>query len=91
MDSHLHSERRHEQRAPESGAVEILFEDPGPVTVRGELIEVSDRGFRAAHDVKALAPGLEVHYTRAGASGRACVIWTHVLEGRCVSGFLVRP
>jgi len=82
-------DRRQEVRLPQSGAIEISFDDLTPVTVRAELIEVSGRGFRAAHDAKALAPGLEVDYTCASSSGRARVIWTHVLEGRCVSGFLI--
>jgi hypothetical protein len=91
MDPKRLVERRKEQRSPQSGAIEISFADPGPVTVRAELLEVSGRGFRAAHDAKRLAPGLEVEYTGSRGSGRARVIWTHVLDGRCVSGFLVLP
>lgn len=85
------SERRQEARLAQSGTIEISFEDPTPLTVRAELIEVSARGFRAAHDAKALAPGVEVDYRGDSSSGRARVIWTHVLDGRCVSGFLVLP
>jgi len=84
-----HTDRRKEGRSPHAGAIEISFEDPNPITVRGELTETSERGFRATHDSKALAPGLEVHYERSSSSGRGRVIWTHVLEGRCVSGFLI--
>jgi hypothetical protein len=91
METNGKADRRREERLPQSGDVHISFEDPNPVTVRAELIEVSDRGFRAAHDSKLLAPGLEVHYARTGASGRARVIWTHVLDGRSVSGFLILP
>ena len=92
MDSNRNPDRRQEERSPVSGTIEISFEDPAPVTVRAELLEVSGRGFRASHDEKALAPGLEVKYTSASSSGRARVIWTHILEGRCVSGFLLlRP
>jgi hypothetical protein len=92
MDSNRNPERRTEERSPQSGSIEISFEDPGPVTVRAELLEASARGFRAAHDEKSLAPGLEVDYRSASSSGRARVMWTHVLEGRCVSGFLLlRP
>lgn len=89
MDLPRSPDRRQEKRLPQSGPVEIAFEDPARVTIRAELIEVSGRGFRAAHDTKALTPGLEVDYTSAGSSGRARVIWTHVLAGRCVSGFLI--
>jgi hypothetical protein len=91
MDTNPKSERRREERLPRSGAIQIAFEDPNPVTVKAELIEVSERGFRAAHDSKLLAPGLEVEYRGSGGSGRARVIWTHVLDERCVSGFLVLP
>jgi hypothetical protein len=91
MEMNRNPERRQEKRWPQSGAIEISFADPTPVTVRAELIEASARGFRAAHDTKALAAGLEVEFRSSHASGRARVIWTHVLEGRCVSGFLTLP
>jgi hypothetical protein len=84
-------DRRSEKRSPYFGLVEISFEDPTPVIIQAELIEVSGRGFRASHHEKALAPGLQVDFKSAKSSGRACVIWTHVLEGRCNSGFLVLP
>jgi hypothetical protein len=89
MDSNGKSERRSEERSPQSGAIEISFADPNPMTVRAELIEASERGFRASHDSRLLTVGLEVRYSRSGSSGRARVIWTHVLDGRCVSGFLI--
>jgi hypothetical protein len=91
MDFDGKSERRREERLPVSGDIEISFNDPNPVNVRAALVEVSERGFRASHDSRALTPGLEVEFVRSGASGRARVIWTHVLDGRCVSGFLVLP
>jgi hypothetical protein len=83
-------DRRQYERSPFSGIVELSFADPNPVVVEAELIETSDRGFRATHDSNAIAPGLEVRYSRTGASGLARVIWTHVLGARRVSGFLVR-
>ncbi len=89
MSSELNTERRRDQRSPQSGAIEIFFEDPRPVKVSADLIEISERGFRAAHDEKALAPGLQVEFKRGDAQQRARVIWTHILEGRCVSGFLI--
>jgi hypothetical protein len=91
MDMEHNPERRQEKRQPQSGAIEISFADPVPVTVNGELIEVSGRGFRAAHNTKGLAPGLEVEYRSSSAAGHARVIWTHVLDGQCVSGFLTLP
>jgi hypothetical protein len=91
METQRDLERRVEKRWTQSGLIEISFADPAPVNVRAELFEMSGRGFRAAHDTKALAAGLEVEYKSSHASGRARVIWTHVLEGRCVSGFLTLP
>ena len=89
MDATRKPDRRQEERLPQSGAIDISFDDPTPVKVKAELIEVSDRGFRATHAAKGLTPGLEVKFSREGASGRARVIWTHVLDGRCTSGFLI--
>jgi hypothetical protein len=89
MNDQDNLDRRREPRTPHSGVIEISFEDPGPMTITADLIEVSAQGFRAAHDAKSLAPGLVVRY--GNESSRARVMWTHVLEGRCVSGFLVLP
>jgi len=74
---------------PFSGRVELRFDDPVPFAVSAQLIELSSTGFRAAHHCKNLDPGTEVRYQREGASGRARVIWTHVLEDHRVSGFLL--
>jgi hypothetical protein len=82
-------DRRGIGRAPCSGAVELAFEDPIPETTQAELVELSARGFRALHSSENITPGLEVRYKRVGLSGRARVIWTHVLEGKRVSGFLI--
>jgi hypothetical protein len=69
--------------------LEISFEIPVETTISASLIETSSTGFRAAHDSTALEPGLSVSYKRDGVSGQACIIWTHILEGRRVSGFLI--
>jgi hypothetical protein len=52
------------------------------------MIESSATGFRAAHDSKALEPGLSVRFQSAFTSGHARIIWTHILHGQRVSGFL---
>ena len=80
------SDRRREPRVPVFERVEILFEDPMPTTVEVELNETSERGFRISHDSQLLVPGLKVRLRRDGAVRQARVIWTHVLEGRRVSG-----
>jgi len=96
------AERRRAPRASSSGRLEILLSDPIPTRVDAELIEISSTGFRAAHDSSALEPGLEVlcksdvlskseglRNPNGGEAVRARVIWTHVLGGRRVSGFLL--
>ena len=83
------SDRRISPRLPVSGGVKISFEDPNPVTIEAELIEASATGFRAGHDSKEITPGLEVHFKRGDVSGRDRVIWTHLLEGRRASGFVL--
>jgi hypothetical protein len=88
-DRRKNRDRRVAARSPAHGAVEISFDFPAPTVIAAELVETSETGFRAVHDSIAIEPGLEVCYRRPGASGRARVIWTHVLNGRRVSGFMV--
>lgn len=76
-------------REPMSGIVEISFETPVPTTIQANLVEISATGFRASHDSKAIEPGLAVRYRWVGASGEARVIWTQLLAGRRVSGFVL--
>jgi hypothetical protein len=87
-DRRKRRDRRDAPRQAEHGDVEISFDIPVPMKIQANLIETSATGFRAAHDSKAIEPGLAVRYKRVGASGEARVIWTQVLEGRRVSGFL---
>jgi len=88
MSSNDH-ERRREPRFPASGRVQILFEDPLPVTVEAELVDTSSRGFRISHQSNQLVPGLEVRLKRGGATRRARVMWTQILEGRQLSGCML--
>jgi len=82
-------ERRRAPRVPVFERVEILFDDPMPTTVEVELNETSESGFRVSHDSQRLLPGLDVRLRRDGAVYQARVIWTHILEGRRVSGCLL--
>jgi hypothetical protein len=88
-DRRRQRDRRQAPREPAEGRVRISFENPAPTTVDAEWIENSATGFRVVHDSHALEPGLEVSYESPTRSGRARLIWTHVLDGRCVSGFVV--
>ena len=82
-------DRRGAERIAQTDAVELSFENPVPVTIQAILIDGSATGFRASHDCEALEPKVIVHFKRAGGSGRARVIWTHVLNQRRVSGFML--
>ncbi len=83
------SERRRATRIPASGRVEVSFKDPTLVTVEAELAETSATGFRIVHQSQALISGLEISLHRDKDTRRARVVWTHVLEGRRVSGCLL--
>ena len=88
-DRRTNRDRRATPRTPASGRVTISFENPTRVTIDGELVETSETGFRLSHDSPALEPGLEISYAGANRQGRARVMWTHVQEGRRVSGFAI--
>jgi hypothetical protein len=79
-------ERRRSVRLPASGRVTIFFTDPVPISMEAELVETSAAGFRVAHECRELVAGLEVRLQRDGLASRARVIWTHLLNGRRVSG-----
>jgi hypothetical protein len=66
--------------------VEVTFGDPTAVTVETELVEISARGFRIMHESKELISGLEIRLRRDEVVSRARVVWTHLLNGRRVSG-----
>jgi hypothetical protein len=81
--------RRQEPRFRAVGPVAIQFTEPFTGRLSGKLVDVSDRGFRAAHNEKSLAAGQRVEFEHAGASGAARVIWTRILGDVVESGFLI--
>jgi hypothetical protein len=91
LDRRKNRDRRNSERLPVSGRVAISFDNPVPVKLDVDMIESSATGFRAVHDSSALEAGLNVRYQETSASGYARVIWTHVLQGRRISGFLRLP
>ncbi len=83
-------ERRHEPRREASGPVRLVVEDTlQPRIITGSLMDLSDHGFRAAHDYAGLAAGQQVRFEHEGRTGRARVAWTRVAEAGIESGFLV--
>ena len=88
MSTEYH-DRRRATRFPATGKVEILFEDPLPVTVEGELIDTSAQGVGITHDCVRISPGLEVTIQRNGKRQKARVMWTRIIEGQRASGCLL--
>jgi len=81
-------ERRRHPRTPAIGAVKLVFHDPRPIVVQGRLLDVSQSGFRAAHD-SILETGREVSFEFAARSGKARVVWNRVLGDHIESGFFI--
>ncbi len=81
-------DRRRAPRVPVFERVEIFIDDPVPAALEVELNDTSESGFRISHDSQLLVPGLGVRLCRNGAIQGARVIWTHVLEGKRMSGCL---
>jgi len=82
-------EKRREARRLTDGEVRVKFTDPEPLEIDGKLIDVSERGFRMAHDCTALRSGQVVSFAHVEARGRAQVMWTRILVESVESGFLV--
>jgi len=85
----LEAERRAAPRRQVSEQVHLCFEDQKRVEIAGEITDSSVTGFRVRYAAAALSPGLEVSFRCTGASGKARVIWTRVLGGQNVSGFVL--
>lgn len=82
-------DRRKAPRVARTGDVLISLHEPVERSIAAELIETSDLGFRVSHASRELVPGVIVQFSTPQRSGRARVIWTHVLEGRFVSGMML--
>ena len=91
MSLRFTGERRNSPRSEASGLMRVTVTDPVRISVEAELIETSQMGFRISHESKDLVPGVVVEYSISHTSGHARVIWTHVLEGRHISGFMILP
>lgn len=87
------SEKRSEPRRPAQGAVRILRADQAPAQINGRLIDISARGFRAAHACTTLTSGEIVEFSHEAGEGIARVVWTRVNHAgvslSAESGFLV--
>ena len=80
---------RREPRRAANGTVTVHFRSHHDVMLQGQLVDVSDSGFRMAHQSSELTTGQVVDFAHAGGSGSARVMWNRIVEGRVESGFLV--
>lgn len=79
-------ELRKEPRHQAKGAVAI---QTGRAEIQGQLVDVSESGFRMAHGDASLEPGQVLHFAHREASGQARVIWNRIFSGRVETGFLI--
>lgn len=84
-------DRRGQERRPAKGSVHLEFQDPIRHELIGDLIDVSEAGFRAAHSCFDLRLGQVVEFESQDRSGHARVIWNRISAARIESGFFVLP
>jgi hypothetical protein len=79
-------ERRKSPRFPAAGRVDVIFANPDLAVLGAELQEDGAQGCRILHDSPDLLAGTEVQIRHGGSIRRARVVWTHLLDGRRLSG-----
>ena len=57
--------------------------------IQGQLVDVSESGFRVAHGDSSLEPGQVLEFVHREAAGHARVIWNRIFSGRVETGFLI--
>ncbi|MFM2124839.1 MAG: hypothetical protein RL328_1290 [Acidobacteriota bacterium] len=75
-------EQRREPRRAAKGTVTVAG-------VEGQLVDLSDHGFRMAHGDARFEPGMVVEFAHSEARGKARVIWNRISEGRVETGFFI--
>ena len=81
-------EHRTEPRTICSGEVRFLDDGPPPSECVGELVDISEHGFRAIHHTQ-LACGTQVRFRHRFFVGRAQVMWTRPTVTQVESGFRI--
>ncbi len=79
-------DQRKEPRRQAKGAVTVHTER---AEIQGQLVDVSESGFRMAHGDASLEPGQILPFTHREAAGQARVIWNRIMSGRVETGFLI--
>jgi len=79
-------EQRKEPRRQAKGSVTI---QTARAEIQGQLVDVSESGFRVAHADASLEPGQVLEFSHREATGQARVIWNRIMDGRVETGFLI--
>jgi hypothetical protein len=82
-------ERRQWERRAASGEVVIWLKSAAIREVRGQLLDVSDGGFRMVHDGVDLPAGALVAFYHPYAHGVARIIWNRRVGNSTESGFFL--
>ena len=62
---------------------------PGSKEFRGNLMDYSRRGFRAAHPQTSLSAGQRLRFHHAFGEGLAVVMWNRIVDQHVESGFFI--
>ena len=82
-------EKRREPRQAARGTVILRLPGPHPVEIRGQLVDVSSSGFRAAYDSTPFEAGQVIEFEHSRLRGSARVIWNRIGGGQIQTGFLI--
>jgi hypothetical protein len=79
-------ELRKEPRHRTKGSVTIHTDR---AEIQGQLVDMSENGFRMAHGDASLEPGQTLRFAHREAAGQARVVWNRIMSGRVETGFLI--
>ncbi len=83
------TERRRKPRRAASGVIRLTIVGDDPLQFQGELVNISESGFRVRHHQTKLHAGQEVDFEHDRGQGSARVMWTRILGERVESGFVL--
>lgn len=83
------SDPREQRREPRRAAKGNVRVSGVRGDVEGQLVDVSESGFRMAHAESSFEPGQELGFQHAEAEGKARVIWNRINKGRVETGFFI--
>jgi PilZ domain-containing protein len=82
-------DHRREQRFVCQGAVKIIRDGPLSEGISGEMLDISNNGFRAAYSGEPMPKGTEFAFRHFFFKGRAQVMWSRELPDGNESGCMV--